>query len=63
MEKGLKSTGAAQPKKKVWYWGRLIEERCPMCDTPMPFPFGCARCGWRSEDDETEKAKEESQDQ
>jgi hypothetical protein len=55
MEKGLTGASSAiQPRKKVWYYGRLIETFCPVCESPLPFAFGCARCGWRREDEEVE---------
>jgi hypothetical protein len=50
-----------EQRAKAWYYGRLIEDYCPICDTPMPFPFGCVRCGWTREDDEAEKVKEQEQ--
>jgi hypothetical protein len=28
---------------KVWWWGRLVEDRCE-CGTPLPFDV-CAYCG------------------
>jgi len=34
----------SQEEKKVWYWGRLITKKCPICGTPMPFSPLCAYC-------------------
>jgi len=39
-----KESHLAQPVK-VWFNGRLVKERCPRCNTPMPFPPRCVLCG------------------
>jgi hypothetical protein len=40
-------------KKKVWYFGREVQDFCPRCESPMPFFPTCYRCGYRVEDGET----------